>query len=566
MSPGYEKVRDVFMRHFEDSIEDCAQCCVYVDGHKVVDLWGRAGDTSAAVPWRHSYDNGSVQNIFSSTKVLTSLVVAMLVDRGHITSYDQLVTDIWPEFGQNGKSETTIAHVMRHEAGLSNLSESLRAGDLTAASLTAAAATTVSETIAKQKPAYAPGAKRTYHSLTRGWIINEIVRRADPAGRTIGQFLAQEVAAPLGLSQELMIGLPGTHGQEQRQAGFDWERRIAPLRALPVDFTLKQLLLPRALGGGRVPVSFLPVRVGILMAYPAIMFYGAARRALVGSTTATAASGGRTKGGGGGGGGGVPLVLGHSKPSHDEHRGVATDEGGGGGGGGEDEESKESTNTATSPSSARQAEAARRRALRDRDLPMPSGFKPMDSVVRLFNSPQVRRSECPSANGHASARALATVAAAIVQGGTLIPEETAGALGGGAAAVAAAAAAGGSGGGGKSSGGASLNGSGAVQLLSPRGVAEAHDGVNRKTMFWTKFDFDNAGWCHWGGKRMGYIGWMGLGGSVMQWHPDHKIGFGYCANVLEPSPMNERGAALQRAALECAKAVATGAAPLGGKL
>ena len=34
-----------------------------------------------------------------------------------------------------------------------------------------------------------------------------------------------------------------------------------------------------------------------------------------------------------------------------------------------------------------------------------------------FNMPSTRRGEVPSANGHASARALATVAAAVVGGG-----------------------------------------------------------------------------------------------------------------------------------------------------
>ena len=27
--------------------------------------------------------------------------------------------------------------------------------------------------------------------------------------------------------------------------------------------------------------------------------------------------------------------------------------------------------------------------------------------------------------------------------------------------------------------------------------------------------------------REGFIGWMGYGGSIMQWHPEHKIAIGY---------------------------------------
>jgi len=34
---------------------------------------------------------------------------------------------------------------------------------------------------------------RAYHALTRGWYLNEIVRRADPQHRTIGQIAQEEI-------------------------------------------------------------------------------------------------------------------------------------------------------------------------------------------------------------------------------------------------------------------------------------------------------------------------------------------------------------------------------------
>jgi len=42
--------------------------------------------------------------------------------------------------------------------------------------------------------------------MTRGWILNEIFRRVEPNGRTIGEFLRDEIAEPLKLSQVLRIG------------------------------------------------------------------------------------------------------------------------------------------------------------------------------------------------------------------------------------------------------------------------------------------------------------------------------------------------------------------------
>jgi Beta-lactamase len=37
---------------------------------------------------------------------------------------------------------------------------------------------------------------RAYHALTRGWYLNEIVRRADPRHRTIGQIAKEDINHP----------------------------------------------------------------------------------------------------------------------------------------------------------------------------------------------------------------------------------------------------------------------------------------------------------------------------------------------------------------------------------
>ena len=45
--------------------------------------------------------------------------------------------------------------------------------------------------------------------------------------------------------------------------------------------------------------------------------------------------------------------------------------------------------------------------------------------------------------------------------------------------------------------------------------------------------------------RNGFYGWMGLGGSVFQWNPQHKIGFSYVMkNAFKYDLYNGRGALL----------------------
>lgn len=52
--------------------------------------------------------------------------------------------------------------------------------------------------------------------------------------------------------------------------------------------------------------------------------------------------------------------------------------------------------------------------------------------------------------------------------------------------------------------------------------------------------------------REGFHGWLGLGGSVAQWHPELKIGFGYVPNHLNMADFNNtRGARMQQIVKEC---------------
>ena len=80
VAPGYETVRQMFEDNFKSGSEENSQLCVYVDGEVVVDLWGSTAVSVAAS--QHSFTADTVTNVFSSTKSLTAICIAMLVDRG----------------------------------------------------------------------------------------------------------------------------------------------------------------------------------------------------------------------------------------------------------------------------------------------------------------------------------------------------------------------------------------------------------------------------------------------------------------------------------------------------
>ncbi|ORW02556.1 EstA family serine hydrolase [Mycobacterium kyorinense] len=212
---GYGKVADAFRANFARGCEVGAALAVYRDGVKVVDLWGGYRDGITKQPWQQD----TLVNMFSTTKGIASLAVAVAASRGLI-AYDAKVADYWPEFAQAGKAEVTVRQLLSHQAGLPVLDAPLRLADL-------ADPDKVSAVLAAQAPVWTPGTRHGYHALTLGWYESELIRHTDAAGRTLGRFFADEIAAPLGL--DLHIGLPASVDRDRVAHLHGWRRSEALL-------------------------------------------------------------------------------------------------------------------------------------------------------------------------------------------------------------------------------------------------------------------------------------------------------------------------------------------------
>ena len=68
-----------------------------------MDLWGGYRNCNIRAPW----EQDTIVNVFSTTKGVASLAIALAASRGMI-DYDAKVVDYWPEFGQNGKGAITV--------------------------------------------------------------------------------------------------------------------------------------------------------------------------------------------------------------------------------------------------------------------------------------------------------------------------------------------------------------------------------------------------------------------------------------------------------------------------
>jgi CubicO group peptidase (beta-lactamase class C family) len=233
---GYGKVADAFRANFSAGREVGAALCVYRNGRKVIDMWGGYRDGRIRSPWQAD----TMCNMFSSTKGVAALCIAHAVSGG-LLDYDGKVTDYWPEFGQNGKGEVTVRQLLAHQAGLCALSPNPTLADI-------ADPARLSPILAAQKPAWAPGTRHGYHAVTIGWYESELIRHTD--GRTLGRYLAEEIAGPLGL--DLYIGLPDDVDRGRVATLHQWKRYEALLHVnvMPAGFLLGSLnpagLLARA--------------------------------------------------------------------------------------------------------------------------------------------------------------------------------------------------------------------------------------------------------------------------------------------------------------------------------
>ncbi len=217
VAPGFEAVREEFERNFEERGEIGAAVAAYWHGEKVVDLWGGRRRPKEAAPWNRD----TLICVMSGTKGLAAMTLAVAHARGWI-DYEAPVAHYWPQFGQHEKWGITVRQLLGHEAGLVLLDEQLtlaRMRDLDA----------VAQLLARQTPAWKPGTKHGYHTMSLGLYMQELIRHVDPQRRTLGRFFQEEIAQPLEL--EFYIGLPRSVPNQ----------RLAQVRTMSVPRALRAL-------------------------------------------------------------------------------------------------------------------------------------------------------------------------------------------------------------------------------------------------------------------------------------------------------------------------------------
>ncbi len=186
----FDAVKEAFIKNFEEGLEVGASFAATLNGKFVVDLWAGYADAEKTRPW----EENTIVNVYSTTKIMTALCTLMLVDQG-LVDLDAPVAKYWPEFSQAGKENLPVRYLLSHSAGLLGFEKKIKKETLYDWDRCV-------ELLAEQKPLWEPGTKNGYHAITFGYLLGEIVRRV--SGKSLGTFFREEVAE--GLDADFHIG------------------------------------------------------------------------------------------------------------------------------------------------------------------------------------------------------------------------------------------------------------------------------------------------------------------------------------------------------------------------
>jgi CubicO group peptidase (beta-lactamase class C family) len=150
--------------------------------------------------------------VMSLTKQLTAAAVFRYIDRGQL-SLTTRIAEVVPAFAQHGKGGVTIRDALSHQAGLpmQHPVEDWRDGN--------------EKYVAKicaMRPEIAPPGVVNYHAGAAHAILGEVMRRLDPAQRSLTRILAEEIFVPAGMSNTALT----------LQGRGDLAERLAPIHML----------------------------------------------------------------------------------------------------------------------------------------------------------------------------------------------------------------------------------------------------------------------------------------------------------------------------------------------
>lgn len=194
---AFNNVRELLEQNISSAEELGLSLCVDIDGKNVLDLWGGYADQERSKPW----SKDTIVCPWSMSKCVTNLAALVLVDRG-LLDPSANVSQYWPEFAANGKENVKVWHILTHSSAIPAWEKPVTFEEI----CDNARAT---ERLAAQAPWWEPGTSSGYHPVTQGHLVSELIRRV--TGKRAGEFIAEEMAGPLGADLQLGVAEKDWH-------------------------------------------------------------------------------------------------------------------------------------------------------------------------------------------------------------------------------------------------------------------------------------------------------------------------------------------------------------------
>ena len=188
-----DRLQELITRHLAEGRYPGAQIAVARDGKLAfVRTFGDARLEPARVPARED----TLWLLYSNTKVITAAAVWVLAEQGALRFTDR-VADHVPGFEANGKGDITIVQLLSHQGGFPNADVPKATWEDHELLRRAVCGFTLEWT---------PGSRVFYHGRAAHWtaaVLIEALTKTDYRA-----FIREQVIEPLGLGDELFVGLP----------------------------------------------------------------------------------------------------------------------------------------------------------------------------------------------------------------------------------------------------------------------------------------------------------------------------------------------------------------------
>ena len=188
-----ERLQELITRHLAEGRYPGAQIAVARDGRLAL---ARTFGDARLDPSRTPARDDSLWLLYSNTKVVTACAVWVLAEQGALRFTDRVAEHV-PGFEAHGKGDITIIQLLSHQGGFPNADVPKAAWE---------DHELLRRVVSDFTLEWTPGSRVHYHRLAAHWVAAVLIEALSKTDYRA--FIREQVVEPLGLGDELFVGLP----------------------------------------------------------------------------------------------------------------------------------------------------------------------------------------------------------------------------------------------------------------------------------------------------------------------------------------------------------------------